>query len=104
MLTFFMTKSDFYMHYRDFPPKVEEEELPKEVLAETTSKFLERMKAEIFDTVELYKNLGLSVWNYMLITLLNFAVTLCVFPAITALAESYDSDPGGNIHLKHEGH
>lgn len=93
-----MTRSDFYRHYRDLSPQTQlAEENTKEGMSEgSSSNFLARIKTEIFDTVELYKNLGLSVWNYMLITLLNFAVTLCVFPAITALAESYDSDPAGN--------
>ena len=71
-LTFLMERSEFYQFYSS---KLYEDK-EKEKLQESTFR--------------IYLNFGASVWIYILITLLNFTGTLCVFPAVTVLAQSYE--------------
>ena len=79
-MTFTMESSDFYKFY--YAKLQENVVVPDE---KNTSE----------SPLTIYLNLGFSVWHYMLITLINFTVTLCVFPAVTVLVESYNSDPEG---------
>ena len=95
-MTYLMEKEEFYKFYyaklqenmtadlEKQPPKITEDE-----------NFINRFSRITKETITIYLNLGLSVWHYMFITLLNFTITLCVFPAVTVLVESYDSDPQG---------
>ena len=83
-MTFTMESSDFYKFYY---AKLQENIVPDE---KNTSE----------SPLTIYLNLGFSVWHYMLITLINFTVTLCVFPAVTVLVESYNSDPEGKYDFK----
>jgi hypothetical protein len=82
-LTNVMERSDFYQHYYI-------------QLAENQSKPVddrplgERIITVVKETFNIYLNFGLSVWNYILITFINFTATLCVFPAICQLGSSYE--------------
>ena len=107
VMTYVMEKSEFYQFYyaklqenvqtkskEKMPLKTDEKNISQPQL-ENNDNFFSRMKRMTYETLNIYLNLGASVWHYMLITLLNFTVTLCVFPAVVGLAESYDTDSAG---------
>ena len=107
VMTYIMEKSEFYQFYyaklqenvqmtsKEKMPLQTEKNIPPQL--EINETFFSRMKRITYETLNIYLNLGVSVWNYMLITLLNFAVTLCVFPAVCGLAESYNTDAAGEL-------
>ena len=70
-LTFAMERSEFYQYYSAKLYEEQDEKGPQE------------------SVFHIYRNFGISVWIYILITLLTFTGTLCVFPAVTVLAQSY---------------
>ena len=79
--TFLMEKKSFYKFYYD---QLAENKPKNEKEPSQSFGFV------IKETFEIYKNFGWSVWNYIGITFLNFCSTLCVFPAVCQLAESYE--------------
>ena len=82
-LTNVMERSDFYQHY--YIQLAENQSTPVD-----DRPLGERIIAVVKETFNIYLNFGLSVWNYILITFINFTATLCVFPAICQLASSYE--------------
>ena len=78
-----MERSDFYQHY--YIQLAENQSTPVD-----DRPLGERIIAVVKETFNIYLNFGLSVWNYILITFINFTATLCVFPAICQLASSYE--------------
>ena len=88
-LTFAMERTTFYQFYYAQLSTVKED-LKKEP-------FLTKIINVAKETIDIYMNLGLSVWNYIFITFINFTTTLCVFPAVCGLAESYEFD--GNCYF-----
>ena len=82
-LTYVMERSDFYQHY--YVQLAENQSAPVD-----DRPLGERIIAVVKETFNIYLNFGLSVWNYILITFINFTATLCVFPAICTLASSYE--------------
>ena len=112
IMTYVMEKSEFYQFYyaklqenvqtttkEKLPLKTDEKNIISisQHLEENNDNFLIRMKRMTYETLNIYLNLGASVWHYMFITLLNFTVTLCVFPAVCGLAESYDTESDGKL-------
>ena len=82
-LTYVMERSDFYQHY--YVQLAENQNAPVD-----DRPLGERIIAVVKETFNIYLNFGLSVWNYILITFINFTATLCVFPAVCTLASSYE--------------
>ena len=82
-LTYVMERSDFYQHY--YVQLAENQSAPVD-----DRPLGERIIEVVKETYNIYLNFGLSVWNYILITFINFTATLCVFPAICTLASSYE--------------
>ena len=77
-----MERSDFYQHYY---VQLENQSAPVD-----DRPLGERIIEVVKETYNIYLNFGLSVWNYILITFINFTATLCVFPAVCTLASSYE--------------
>ena len=84
-LTFAMEKSEFYQHYNvqlaENQTKAKEDDRPMGC---------QKMTSVLMETFKIYRDFGYSVWNYILITLINFTTTLCVFPAVCQLGSSYE--------------
>ena len=113
IMTYVMEKSEFYQFYyaklqenvqtttkEKLPLRTDEKNIISTIsqqMENNNDNFLSRMKRMTYETVNIYLNLGVSVWHYMFITLLNFTVTLCVFPAVCGLAESYDTESDGEL-------
>ena len=99
-MTYLMEKQEFYQFYYAKLQENMTAELEKHPQKIRDESFINRFRRITKETITIYLNLGLSVWHYMFITLLNFTITLCVFPAVTVLVESYDSDPQGLYEIK----
>ena len=99
-MTYLMEKQEFYQIYYAKLQENMTADLEKQPRKITDESFINRFRRITKETITIYLNLGLSVWHYMFITLLNFTITLCVFPAVTVLVESYDSDPQGTYEIK----
>lgn len=82
-LTLVMEKTDFYQYYA----KQLEDNSLKRHKEESETVF------NIHDYIKMYLSLGSPVWMYFAITVVNFTVTLSVFPAVCVLAEPYYADP-----------
>lgn len=83
LCSYMMKKSPFYQHYYD--------QLAENAILKTESKsFAANIGSGLKETFDIYVNFGPSVWNYIFITFVNFAVTLCVFPAVCQLAQSFE--------------
>ena len=84
-LTFAMERSEFYQHYyvqlAENQTKAKEDDRPMGC---------QKMTSVLMETFKIYCDFGYSVWNYILITLINFTTTLCVFPAVCQLGSSYE--------------
>ena len=86
ILTFIMEKSEFYQFY--YVQLVENQK--DENKSEDQRSVWQKYRQLTLEIIHIYTNLGASVWNYIIITFLNFTATLCAFPAVVLLAESYE--------------